>query len=184
MSFKVADILITEVKQKETSTTLLLFVHGGAFISGPSKIHWDTIKTISKQTNHTLWMCDYPKAPENKIETLSDNLDALYTKALENFEAKNIRMIGDSVGGTLITALTQRLIEKKLDLPNEIILVSPVMDTSLTNPEIDVINKTDPMLGKDGVLSAKKLCAGELELNNPMISPLYGSFIQFPNTNY
>ncbi len=181
-NFNILNSLITEIKPKKESNKLVLFVHGGAFISGPTKIHWDSIKAIAKQTSQTVWMCDYPKAPENKITEISNNIDAVYKSALEAFSANNITLIGDSVGATLITALTQRLIQKSMELPNKIILVSPVMDATMTNPEIDPIDKTDPILGKAGVLSAKKMCTENNDLSNPMISPINGSFVGFPNT--
>ena len=98
-------------------------------------------------------------------------------------EVENIvKLIGDSVGGTLIAGLTQRLIKNNIALPQSIILVSPVMDASLSNKAIDEIDRIDAMLSKKGVLSAKKMCAGDLELKNVMISPLYGSFSKFPKT--
>lgn len=181
-NFKIANTLITEIKQKEPSNKLLLFIHGGAFISGPAKHHWDTIKAIHQHTNQTIWMCDYPKAPENKIIALSANIDKVYHKALEIYQAKQITLIGDSVGGTLVTALMQRLVQKSLELPLKIILVSPVMDATMSNPKIDTIDKIDPMLSKVGVLSAKKMCAGNSDLKNEMISPINGSFNKFPTT--
>ena len=88
--------------------------------------------------------------------------------------------MGDSVGGTLTIALTQRLIQNKISLPSKIILISPVLDASFTNPKIDEIDKKDPMLSKNGVLSAKKMCSEDLMDNR--ISPIYGSFIFFPKT--
>ena len=127
-------------------------------------------------------MCDYPKAPESKISEMSKNMDAIYSKALESYEANQITLIGDSVGGTLITALMQRVVKNNIEKPNKIILISPVIDASLSNPDIEKIDKTDPMLAKKGILSAKKLCAGNNELKNAMISPLYGSFESFPKT--
>lgn len=181
-NFKISSTLVTEVKQNEPSDKLLLFVHGGAFISGPGKTHWDTIQEIVKQSNHNVWMCDYPKAPENKIREISENIDAVYHRALETYQAEQITLIGDSAGGTLITALTQRLIQKDIALPSKVILVSPVMDATLSNPQIDEIDKIDPMLSKLGVLSAKKMCAGSEGLENVMISPLNGSFDKFPST--
>jgi acetyl esterase/lipase len=180
--FKVADSLITELKQEKGSNKLLLFIHGGAFISGPVKHHWDSIKIIFKQTNHTVWMCDYPKAPENKISEISKNIDAVYKTALEKYPSKNITLIGDSVGATLIAALTQRLVKHNINLPFKLILVSPVMDASMTNPDIDKIDSVDPILSKKGVLSAKTLCADNDDLKNEIISPLYGSFVNFPPT--
>ncbi|CAM1368654.1 alpha/beta hydrolase fold domain-containing protein [Tenacibaculum xiamenense] len=179
--FTVLDSEITEIAKKN-SEKLLLFIHGGAFISGPAKHHWDSIKTIYKQTNYSIWLCNYPKAPENNIKVISKNIDSIYEKALELYNYQNIVLIGDSVGATLTTALTQRLILNKKPLPYQIILISPVMDSSMTNPEIDALDTRDVMLSKKGVLSSKKLCAQGIDLKNPMISPLYGSFKGFPLT--
>jgi acetyl esterase/lipase len=181
-NFRISNSLITEIGQDKSSERLLIFVHGGAFISGPAKHHWDTIKEISKQTNHTIWMCDYPKAPENKITEISENIDLIYETALEQYDANLISLIGDSVGGTLVTSLTQRLILRNMELPTKVILVSPVMDATLSNPEIDKIESKDPMLSKIGVHSAKKLCAENGDLANVLISPINGSFDRFPTT--
>jgi acetyl esterase/lipase len=180
--FKVLNSLITEIKKDINPDSLLIFVHGGAFISGPSQLHWDTVNTIFNKTNHTIWMCDYPKAPEHKITEISKNIDATYKAALEKYPSNKITLIGDSVGGTLITALTQRLVKNNIDIPHKLLLVSPVMDASMSNPQIDKIDKLDPMLAKVGVLSAKKMCVENDDLKNEMISPLYGSFMNFPPT--
>lgn len=181
-NLKVSNSLITEIKGKETFNKLLIFIHGGAFVSGPSQIHWDAIKEIAEQTDHTIWMCDYPKAPENKILELSNNIDSIYNAALEKYKADQISLIGDSVGGTLITALTQRQVKTNAEVPNKIILISPVMDATMSNPQIEKIDPIDPMLSKAGVLSAKTMCADENGLKNEMISPLFGSFKNFPQT--
>ncbi len=181
-SFKISDSLITEVSQVKPSGRLLIFVHGGAFISGPAKHHWDTIKSISKQTNYTIWMCDYPKAPENRISNVSENIDQIYNSALDQYDAGLVTLIGDSVGGTLVTALIQRLVIQNIQLPHRIILVSPSMDATMSNSRIDEIDSNDPMLSKVGVISAKRMCAENNDLANAMMSPIYGSFESFPNT--
>ncbi len=181
-NFKVDKTLITEIKPAHSSDKLLLFIHGGAFISGPAKHHWDSLQEISKHTNLTIWMCNYPKAPEHKILEISKNIDAVYEHALKTYSGDQITLIGDSVGGTLVATLTQRLIQYKKIVPKKIILISPVMDATMSNKQIDIVDKKDPMLSKKGVLSAKKMCAGDTDLNNELISPLYGSFNQFPKT--
>jgi acetyl esterase/lipase len=181
-TFKISNTQITEISRSKTPSKLLIFIHGGAFISGPAKLHWDTIQEIAKQTNLTIWMCDYPKAPENKISELSKNIDSVYNAALEQYKPSQLSLIGDSVGGTLISALIQRLIIKDIKLPNKIILISPVMDATMSNPQIENVDKIDPMLSKKGVLSAKKMCAEDNDLKNAMISPLFGRFENFPTT--
>ena len=181
-SFKIKKTTITEIKSKQPTDKIVLFIHGGAFISGPAKHHWDTLRTIAKQTNLTIWMCNYPKAPEHKITEISNNIDAVYQQALKKYKGEQIILIGDSVGGTLVTTLTQRLIQNNDELPNKIILISPVMDATMSNKTIAIVDEKDPMLSKIGVLSAKKMCAGNIDLKNEIISPLYGSFNQFPKT--
>ncbi len=181
-NFEVSKTKITEINRSERSNKLLIFIHGGAFVSGPSKHHWTTLKTIVKHTDCAAWMCDYPKAPEHDIVEISKNIDEVYNAGLSAFKSNQIILIGDSVGGTLIAALTQRLIQSKTELPKSIILISPVMDASMTNSDIEDVNKSDPMLSKIGVRSAKKMCADGKDLKDAIISPLYGSFKSFPKT--
>lgn len=181
-SFDLHKTWITEIATTETPKQLLLFVHGGAFVSGPAQIHWDAAKQIAKQTQYTIWMCDYPKAPEHDISEISENMDAIFDKALERFQPNKITLLGDSVGGTLITALVQRLVSANQELPKQIVLISPVMDSSMSNPDITQLEEKDIILSTKGVLSAKKMCAKNVDLKDPMISPIYGSFDSFPRT--
>lgn len=180
--FVVADSAISEVGINPSSASLIIYIHGGAFISGPVQHHWDTVKEIAKETGHKVWLCDYPKAPEAHIAKISDNIDLIYNTALQQYPATEITLIGDSVGGTLITCLVQRLIATRGVPPQKIILISPAMDASMSNPQISILDATDPMLSKFGVLSAKKMCAPQTELIDPIISPLYGDFTGFPET--
>lgn len=180
--FQIEKTSITEIKTQQSKDTLVLYVHGGAFISGPAKHHWDSIKTIVKNTNLTIWMCNYPKAPEHNITEISKNIDKVYKEALETYAANQIILVGDSVGGTLITALTQRLIQEKMALPQKIMLICPVMDATMENPKIATIDAIDPMLSKLGIVSSKKMCAGKVPLDHEMISPLNGDFTGFPKT--
>ena len=108
-NFVISQTKITEIKSSDQSKKLLIYIHGGAFISGPSQHHWDTIEKIAKTTNYTIWMCDYPKAPEHKILAINNNVDVVYKTASEKYNTENIVLIGDSAGGTLIISLVQRL---------------------------------------------------------------------------
>ncbi len=175
---------LIEIQYKLRANRLLLYIHGGAFVSGPAQHHWDSLKTISKKSNTIIWMCDYPKAPEHSLYEIAESIDAVYAAALEKYPSYEITLMGDSAGGTLIAALTQRLLKSKKQLPQDIILISPVMDASLSNPSIPKIDSLDPMLSYEGVLSAKKMYARSLPLKSAEVSPLYGSFEGFPKTTF
>ncbi|BDS09527.1 alpha/beta hydrolase [Aureispira anguillae] len=180
--FKVLDTTITLIKPKNIKKTdfLILYCPGGAFVSGPNLLSWEGISKLVKQTKITAWMLDYPKAPEATIRQTTKNIQAVYTEALKTYAAANIILMGDSAGGNLVLTLTQYLIQNALPLPNRLIAISPVLDSSLSNAAIDAIDPLDPMLSKQGVLSAKQMSRGDLAAKDPLISPLYGSFKGFP----
>lgn len=179
-TFQLMDSRITEIKGN--SKKLIIYIHGGAFIIGPSKHHWNTIKTLSKSTNYNIWLCDYPKAPENKITTINENIDFVYETAVKDKHIDEIVLIGDSAGATLILTLIQRKIKLNIYLPTKIILISPVLDASLENSEITKLDKSDPMLASKGLLSALRMCIEDGNLKNTSISPLFGTFEGFPIT--
>lgn len=187
--FSVAEIDIDETKvyriknNDSNNKGLIIFIHGGAFISGPTEHHWNTVEKLVKQTKKELWLIDYPKAPEYTIHQICDNIDLVYEFAIQTLALpENITLIGDSVGGNLIMTLTQRLLEKKKEIPNKLILITPVFDASMSNPEILKVAKKDPILNIPGIVSAKEMCAKGLDLKDKIISPLYGSFKGFPET--
>lgn len=165
---------------KSTSKQLVIYIHGGAFVSGPAKHHWDTIAKIFKDTDQNIWFIDYPKAPETRIQEVSDNIKTIYKTALEQFDKDQISIIGDSAGGTLIIKLIQQI--EKESYPKQIILISPVLDASLSNEKIKSIEPNDIMLAIKGVKSAKKISLGSDDLTSHEISPINGVKKQFPKT--
>lgn len=65
--FRIKDCLITEIPGTLLSQDLILFIHGGAFVYGPAKHHWDSVKRLHSYNETTIWMIDYPKAPEPRF---------------------------------------------------------------------------------------------------------------------
>ena len=180
--FDVEGFKVTALESpKRANGKLMIYLHGGAFVSGPGQHHWDTVKKIYQNTDLNIWVYDYPKAPEHTVETVNKCVDAIYKKALETYDASDIILMGDSAGGTLALTLTQRLKKHEIAKPSLLVLVSPVLDASMDNPKILKIEDRDPILSVAGVSSAKKMFAGGRPLKDPSISPLYGDFNDFPD---
>lgn len=184
-TFHVQKALVTELAPEKAAATnsLLLYLPGGAFVYGPTDLNWKAVVRLVKSTATAAWVVDYPKAPEAKIQEIAATVNKVYAEAVKKYPSSNIILMGDSVGGNLLLSLVQRLIIAGETLPNKLIAICPVLDASMTNPEIQDIDKSDPILSTPGVLSAKKMCAGETSLKDPLISPLYGSFNGFPQTS-
>lgn len=183
-TFFISDSKITELESKNSSQSqrLIIYLPGGAFISGPNKYAWEFIHNIGAKTKWTSWLVNYPKAPEYQIDTITKNIYAVYLKALEKYPSEKIVLVGDSAGGNLVLSLVQKLIQEKEAVPFKTILITPVVECSLDHPEIKSIDPLDPMLSASGVRSAKQMCAGELSLKKPLLSPKYGDFKNYPET--
>lgn len=182
-SFMIKKSKVTEIFPKgESSENVIIYCHGGASVYGPTDLHWNSIAQIVRQTNIKVFLVDYPKAPEHKIIEINENIDAVYDDFLTKYSSKNIILLGDSMGATLLILLVQRLIKNSKPLPKSIILLCPVLDASMKNPEIENIDKLDIMLSRKGVLSAKTMCAGNISLQSEEISPIYGNFKNFVTT--
>jgi len=64
-------------------------------------------------------------------------------------EPDDLIMMGDSAGGGFALALAQKLKNESIDQPAQIILLSPWLDITLTNPDIKEIDrKAFPAKGK------------------------------------
>ena len=168
LKFSLSQTNITAINNPN-SQKLILYLPGGAYVSGPAKHHWDTIKTIYKSTHQNIWVLDYPKAPKYKIEQIQDSILKVYKKALSQYNPHKIVIMGDSAGASLALCLKQLLINHNLSLPIKTIAICPVIDPTMTNPNIKPLEKSDPILAINGVLSAKKMCAKDL--SSPLIAP-------------
>lgn len=182
--FTVEKTEITAISTKKDSKNLVIYIHGGAFVSGPCAHHWDSLAEIAKASQQTIWMCNYPKAPEHQIGEIMKNIEAVYEKALQQFDSQNITLMGDSAGGTISILLIQKLLEQNKSIPKQLIAISPVVDASLDHPEVLEIEKNDIMLSPKGVMSAKRMCLGSDELKNMIISPLHGNLKGFPKSTF
>lgn len=164
-------------------TSLVLYLHGGAFVSGPTALHWALLEQVVATTGQTAWLLNYPKAPEHTADTTQAYVDAVYAKAMAEYGSEHLIVMGDSAGSTLSICLTQRLlVNNPVAIPSLLIAISPVMDFELNHPEVASLDQQDPMLSPVGLRSAKRMYAGSYALNDPYIVPIYGSFKGFPKT--
>lgn len=98
----------------------------------------------------------------------------VYLELLENVKPKNIILMGDSAGGGLALAFAQTLKLENIHQPLKIILLSPWLDISLSNPMIEDIDPSDYFLNVEGLRMTGKAFAGNLAHDDYHLSPIYG----------
>jgi epsilon-lactone hydrolase len=85
------------------------------------------------------------------------------------------RLMGDSAGGGMGLALAMQARAKGVEQPSDIVLLSPWLDVTMTNPDIKAVDKFDPFLDIQGAKYLGKIYAGETDPANYLVSPIYGS---------
>ena len=160
---------------KNMSDKVVLYLHGGSYMYNFVTPHWLFISNIVDQLKVRVIAPDYPLTPEYNVTDVFDMMIKLYKQILKTVDPKNISIIGDSAGGGMTLALAQLLQEKGLPQPSQLILLSPCVDLTLTNPEIIEVDKDDPILNIESILHAGDLYAGPLDKKNYLVSPIYGN---------
>lgn len=159
------------LSQTENPDYTILYLHGGAYINDASVYQWKFCDKIVQETNAEVIFPIYPLAPNHTWAETYDLLTEVYQDILNDTDAPVIIM-GDSAGGGLAVSFCEYLSEMNLEQPDKMILLSPWMDVSMSNPAAADYEASDPMLSAYGLIEMGKCWAGELELTDYRVSPM------------
>lgn len=162
---------------------VLLHCHGGGYSTG-SRLYARTLTArLAEVTMMDVLCFDYRLAPEHPYPAaIEDAVKVWDYLMLQGYGAQNVILTGDSAGGNLALVLALKLKQEERALPAGLFLMSPWTDLTGSGKSFLTKAEVDPVLNKeylDRIVEAYAL--GE-DLKNPMISPLFGDFTEFPPT--
>lgn len=164
------------LNEQDAPERLMVYCAGGSYTDNPRSTHWDLLDTLAQETGLMILVPLYPKLPEADAVTSYDALMTFYSDIVAPLGADELLFMGDSAGGGMALSFAMQLRDAGLDRPDELILLSPWLDVTLTNPDIPAYEKKDPSLDSEQLRHLGELWAGELSPTDPIISPLYGNF--------
>ena len=153
----------------------IIYLHGGAYVNSFASQHWGLMSKLVEALNCTVTAPNYPHAPEYYVHDVFEFLLPLYNELAAVGGSSNVSIMGDSSGGGISLALAQRLREDGLVQPGRVILLSPWLDATLSNPEIPEFDKIDPFLGVEGLKYGGQVYARDVDPKSYLVSPVYGS---------
>lgn len=153
----------------------VLFLHGGAYYNGFLPFHWDFINYLVANVGCSVTAPDFPLAPEAGVDDIFEMIEPIYRSLVTHSGSARLTVIGDSSGGGLSLALAQKARDRGLPQPKDLVLLSPWLDVTMTNPGIVESNRKDPYLGLHACISAGQRYAQGDDPQQPDISPIYGS---------
>lgn len=165
------------VDRENATRGVLVYLHGGAFYFGPVKEHWDYFARICRKTQMAGLLIDFGIAPQDPFPTGLNEIVELVT---DTDLPSNWFFLGDSSGAGMAVSATFKLRETGAMLPKRLVLMSPWVDATLTNPGIDLSKHEDVMMTVERLSSAAKDYVGSHDIRDPLISPMYGDLSGLP----
>lgn len=178
--------------QENKTNKLLLFFHGGGWVTGNIDSYNGVCSDMARITGCTVASVDYRLAPEYKFPC---GLEDCYAAAKEMFlnnslldiKSENIVLIGDSAGGNLACAVSLLARDRKEFFPKKQILIYPLTanNHSETSPFKSVKeNGTGYLLTSKNIEGFMELYISKKEdMKNPYLAPLLAKdFSNLPKT--
>lgn len=157
---------------------IVIYLHGGAYVNEIMLSHITFCDKLAKKVNATVFAPIYPLAPNHTYKETYEIVEKLYRHLLTM--GKQIIIMGDSSGGGLSAAFCEYLAVNHLPQPDNLILLSPWVDVSMSG-NYDVV-EFDPISGVDGLRELGRAWAGDLDLKDYRVSPLFGDVSKLPRT--
>lgn len=161
---------------------VILYCHGGGYSTG-SCLYGRTITSkLATAASIDVLGFDYRLAPEHPYPAaLEDALKAWDYLMLLGYGARDVILAGDSAGGNLALVLALKLKAEGRFLPRGLVLMSPWTDLTASGKSYRTRAEVDPVLNAEYIDRMTKAYIPEGEnLENPLISPLFGDFEGFP----
>ena len=154
----------------------VFYLHGGGYSMEANSGAWWMVLQMVKKYSFKLSFIDYPLTPEHTYKEAHEMVYQAYATLVEKHPKDDFYFLGDSAGGGFCLSFAQSLRNKRFTkMPVKIVLLSPWVDISNSNPEIEKLEKKDLLLDPKELLMCSQWFAGDLDLKDPIVSPLFGT---------
>jgi epsilon-lactone hydrolase len=159
---------------------LILYVHGGGYVSGSCNDHRGIVSKFAKQAGIVTLTYEYRLAPEHAYPAaLDDSLLVFRALLAKGFQPGNILIAGESAGGGLCLAIMLAIRDGNIALPAAALAISPWTDLTCSGDSYHTKNaRSLAPLNSWTVFS--KYYAGSQPATLPYISPLFAEMKGLP----
>lgn len=165
----------------EQHSPVVLYLHGGAYVSGTASGYRSLSGGLAKAVNAALFSPEYRLAPEHRYPAAIDDALAAYRGLLDlGYSATRIVVAGDSAGGGLAAALLLAIRGNDLPQPAAAWLLSPWVDLTVSGGTADTNAEKDLLLDREGLLKTAADYLGDHDRTDPLASPVFADLSGLP----
>ncbi|NUS43540.1 MAG: alpha/beta hydrolase, partial [Mycobacteriaceae bacterium] len=160
---------------------VVLYLHGGGFISCGLNTHRRLTSQISAAAGVPALSVDYRMYPAVRFEQEVDDCVTAYRGLLdEGRKPGQVVVAGDSAGGHLAFATVLKARDMGLPLPAGIVGLSPILDMDLTAKQQHANAALDPVRFIDSLTQVMGVITAGLDLTDPLVSPVHADLAGLP----
>ncbi|MEV0298311.1 alpha/beta hydrolase [Nocardia sp. NPDC050710] len=166
---------VYRITPKAVSTDVtVVFLHGGGFIREIVRPHWSFVRALGAAVPAECVVPIYPLVPHGRAADMVATTAAILARTIEQRGSGRTVVMGNSAGGGLALAATQVLGDHGGPQPSRVVLISPWLDVTMSDPALAAIEPDDPFHQRPGLAEIGRLYADGLDTRDPRVSPLYG----------
>lgn len=187
----IADIHLYDIvspnKLSKHGKKRIYYFAGGSWQKVPSVQHWSMCSKLAIEMPDTIvTMVSPPIAPNNPAPSSLPMCMKLYRAIMAQAEQNGERVIlaGDSSGANIILCLTLEAIREdyeagtKAPCPVALMAISPSTDLTRSNPDIEKLRKSDPLLTPEVIKQTAAAWKGDWDPSDRRISPINADISQ------
>ena len=161
---------------------VIVYLHGGGYVFGSVSSHRSLIASLAIAARARVLAVEYRLAPEHPCPAAIDDVVAVLTWLMGpgGVSPQQVTLMGDSAGGGLSLATMQALRDAGAPLPRDAVLLSPWVDLTLTGTSYATFEDVDFLGDREGLVRFADLYRGELDADDPRVSPLWGDLAGLP----
>ena len=161
----------------------VLFLHGGAYISGSIESNRELAARISKSTHSRVLNIEYRLAPENPfLAAVGDATDAYRWVLDQGIDPAQIAIAGASAGGGLTVAALVSFRDSGSPMPACAVCISPWVDLECIGETMTSKAGVDPMIQRDGLVGIANIYLNGPDPRTPLAAPLHVDLTGLPPT--
>jgi epsilon-lactone hydrolase len=163
------------------TSRLIMFLHGGGYISGSLASHRHMIAEAGRQAHASTFAVGYRLAPEHPFPAaLEDALAAYRFLLARGFSPDRIAFAGESAGGGLALATLLEARRAGLPLPACLWCSSPWVDLALAGDSLRDKADVDPLISRGYLEELAAAYLNGTDARAPLVSPLYADLSSLP----
>nr|WP_255599297.1 alpha/beta hydrolase [Hasllibacter sp. MH4015] len=167
---------VSIIEPEHSAEGTILYFHGGGFIAGSAMSHRALTRQLARDSGCRIVVPEYRLGPDAPLPAAQDDARAAWEALIGGgTKAEHILLAGDSAGGGMALSLMAELGQAG-QRPAGCIAFSPWTDLTGSGASMVENARRDPLLPAERLPDLLFFAAGDADLSDARVSPLFAAF--------